>query len=164
MNMYSCAFTQTHHLRYFALDHCCDCLSKIFDKVLKYPSSDRLCACDTKWQRRGTQRHDGIHTEIKGDLCEIDIRSEREGRRWQTRRGGGAHTYTSTLLARRLPACIIFTLRLIHFLPGCHSQRDYPSVNFVCHLPAVTHSVITVGVLLACGCEGHNDIVRVQIW
>lgn len=98
MNMYSCAFTQTHHLRYFALDHCCDCLSKIFDKVLKYPSSDRLCACDTKWQRRGTQRHDGIHTEIKGDLCEIDIRSEREGRRWQTRRGGGGtHLHIHTV-------------------------------------------------------------------
>lgn len=98
-------------------------------------------------------------------VISVRLISEVKERGGGDRRGGeeGAHTYTSTLLARRLPACIIFTLRLIHFLPGCHSQRDYPSVNFVCHLPAVTHSVITVGVLLACGCEGHNDIVRVQI-
>lgn len=59
-----------------------------------------------------------------------------------------SHTYTSALLARRLPVCTIFALGLIHFPPWCHSQRDYPSVNFdwlmpvfVCQLPAVTHSV-----------------------
>lgn len=85
------------------------------------------------------------------------------------------HYYKCTLHAgtagQGLSVHIIFTLGSIHFPAGCFWQSDNPSVNFdwlmpvfVCQLPAVTHSVIRAGVLLACGCKGQNDIARVQTW